>query len=79
MKSRIVWFALFLLYFGLVALPAQAYIDPGSGSFIFQVVVGGLLGAAFAIKTFWRRIVGFFQRKPRTEVPAGPNVPEQVD
>jgi hypothetical protein len=71
-KSRIVWFSLFLLYFGLVALPAQAYIDPGSGSFIFQVVVGGLLGAAFAIKTFWRRIVGVFRREPKSKVGSGP-------
>jgi len=67
-KTKTIWFALFLLYFGLLALPAQAYLDPGTGSVIFQVIVGGLLGAAFAIKTFWRRIVGFFsRRKPESE------------
>jgi hypothetical protein len=66
--SRIFWFSLFMLYFALVAVPAHAYIDPGSGSFIFQIVVGGLLGAAFAVKTFWRRIVGrFSRRKPDPE------------
>jgi len=78
-KSRTIWFALFLLYFAMAAMPAHAYIDPGSGSFIFQVVVGGLLGAAFAVKTFWRRILGFFSRKPREASPEGPKVPEKVD
>jgi hypothetical protein len=63
MRSRFVWFTLFLLYFGVVSAPsAQAYIDPGSGSFIFQVLIGGLLAGAVAVKHFWRRIVSFFSR-----------------
>jgi len=78
-RSRSIWFALFVLYFAMAAMPAHAYIDPGSGSFIFQVVVGGLLGAAFAIKTFWRRILGFFSRKPREAPQEVPRVPEKVD
>ncbi|HEX6207218.1 MAG TPA: hypothetical protein VF058_02555 [Actinomycetota bacterium] len=48
---------------------AQAYLDPGSGSFIFQVIIGGLLGAAVAVKAFWQRIWGFLaQRKADREV-----------
>ncbi len=43
--------------------PPLAYIDPQSGSYIFQVVVGALLGAGVAIKVFWRRIVNFVTRK----------------
>jgi hypothetical protein len=63
-RSRFVWFTLFLLYFGVVAVPnANAYIDPGSGSFIFQVLIGGLLAGAVAVKHFWRRIVSFFTRR----------------
>lgn len=42
-----------------------AYIDPGSGSFIFQAIVGTALAAAFAVKMFWRRIVGFVTRRDR--------------
>jgi len=54
-----------LVYFTMVAAPAaHAYIDPGTGSYVFQVVVGALLGAAVAIKVFWRRIWGFFTRRP---------------
>jgi len=40
---------------------AHAYIDPGTGSFMLQMLFAGLLGALFAIKTFWRRIRIFFK------------------
>ncbi len=37
-----------------------AYIDPGSGSFILQVVVGTLLGASVALKMYWARLRAYF-------------------
>ena len=39
---------------------AHAYIDPGSGSYILQIVVAGLLAVSFTIKTFWSNLKGFF-------------------
>ena len=33
-----------------------AYVDPGTGSFLWQLAVGSALGAAFAVKTQWRRL-----------------------
>ena len=39
-----------------------AYIDPGTGSYVLQVIAAGVLGAMFALKMFWHRIVGFFRR-----------------
>ena len=38
--------------------PAQAYLDPGSGSYSLQVAVAGVFGALFSLKLFWRRIAG---------------------
>lgn len=71
-RSRFVWFTLFLLYFGVVAVPnAHAYIDPGSGSFIFQVLIGGLLAGGVAVKAFWRRIANFFSRRRSRQNTAG--------
>ena len=71
-RSRFVWFTLFLLYFGVVAVPnAHAYIDPGSGSFIFQVLIGGLLAGGVAVKAFWRRISTFFTRRRSGQHTAG--------
>jgi hypothetical protein len=32
------------------------YIDPGSGSFIIQLILATLLGAIFILKTYWKRI-----------------------
>lgn len=42
------------------AMSALAYIDPGSGSFILQVVIGTLLGASVAVKMYWARLRAYF-------------------
>ena len=34
-----------------------AYIDPGTGSFVVQAIVGTLAGVAFAIRGTLRRLV----------------------
>jgi hypothetical protein len=39
---------------------AHAYIDPGTGSYIIQVMIGGLLGAAFALKIYWKKVKAYF-------------------
>ena len=44
-----------ILYFSIPAR-AYAYLDPGTGSFIIQMIVGGLLGIAFTIGLFWKRV-----------------------
>jgi hypothetical protein len=36
------------------------YLDPGSGSFILQLVIASLLGGAFIVKSYWKKIKGFF-------------------
>ena len=36
------------------------YIDPGSGSYLVQVIIAAVLGGAFWIKKFWRNIRLFF-------------------
>lgn len=35
---------------------AFAYIDPGTGSVIIQLIIGGLVGTGIAIKIFWFKI-----------------------
>jgi hypothetical protein len=40
----------------------KAYLDPGSGSFILQLVIATLLGGLFIIKGYWMKIKGFFNR-----------------
>jgi hypothetical protein len=38
-----------------------AYLDPGSGSFIFQLIIAGIAGSALAIRMYWSRIVRKFR------------------
>jgi uncharacterized membrane protein AbrB (regulator of aidB expression) len=50
---------------------AHAYIDPGSGSFILQMIIGALCGMLFALKIFWKQVkyffVTLFSRRQKTE------------
>jgi len=36
------------------------YLDPGSGSFILQMLIAGVLGAGLGITIFWNRIKSLF-------------------
>lgn len=47
-----------------VAAP-PAYLDPGSGSYLIQLLIAGALGAALAVRMSWDRIKDFFRRKGR--------------
>ena len=41
---------------------AHAYLDPGTGSYIVQLLIGGLLGGLFAIGLFWKKSLAFIKR-----------------
>lgn len=43
-------------------LRPQAYLDPGSGSFLIQLLIAGLVGAGFLIRAYWKKIKGLFNR-----------------
>jgi hypothetical protein len=36
--------------------PAHAYIDAGSGSYVLQMAMAGILAVAFTIKLTWQRL-----------------------
>ena len=36
--------------------PAQAYLDPGTGSMIIQVVIGAVAGALVTARLYWSQI-----------------------
>ena len=72
-RSTATLFVVVVIGFWLLVVPvANAYVDPGTGSYVFQVLIGIFLGAAVAVKVFWRRIWGFVTRKPAqsTSTPA---------
>jgi len=43
----------------ILVQPAYGYLDPGTGSYIMQLLIGGLLGGLFAIGIFWKRVLAF--------------------
>jgi len=43
------------------AIRAHTYLDPGSGSFILQLIVASLLGGLFVMRRYWSRITTFIQ------------------
>jgi len=34
---------------------AHAYLDPGTGSFVLQLIVGGAIAAAATVRLYWER------------------------
>jgi hypothetical protein len=52
----------------VLAVQAQAYLDPGTGSFIFQTLVAMVVGAAFTMKLYWHRLKDLFRRRPALPV-----------
>jgi hypothetical protein len=53
-----------LLALPLLLLPsiAHAYLDPGTGSYVVQILIGTVLGGLFALGMLWRRVVASFKR-----------------
>ena len=45
-----------LLLLALAAAPAHAYLDPGSGSMLVQLLAAGAAGVAVLVKLYWARI-----------------------
>jgi len=53
--------------------PAHAYIDPGVGGMLLQLLLGGVAGALVVIKLYWHRLKGavakIFGRQPPESKP----------
>jgi len=64
-------YKMMLLFFGIffLMLPqtAYSYLDPGTGSYVIQVLLAAFVGAAFTVKIYWAKIkmvfVNLFMKK----------------
>ena len=43
--------------------PAAAYLDPGSGSMLLQILLGGFAAFGVVIRLYWGRVSDLFSRK----------------
>lgn len=44
-----------------------AYVDPGTGSFAVQAVIGSIMGVSYAARNRLKMIIGKFKREPQTD------------
>jgi hypothetical protein len=60
-----------------LAVPADAwaYLDAGTGSFLFQLAVAGLLAATMTAKLYWQRIKDFVRGRRAPPPPPPSDVP----
>ncbi len=63
---RCILIAVFLL---VTLVSASAYVDPGTGSMIIQVVIAAVVGAGAFLGAFWRKI--FRRRRDPDDEPTG--------
>ncbi len=60
-----------------------AYLDPGSGSMLLQVLLGGIAGIAVSIKMFGKRVfrtLAFWKRDEKPEpAPPAAKAPAEPD
>lgn len=60
---------------------AHAYIDAGSGSILFQVLIGLVLGAVMTLKLWWTKfkifILGLLGKKPPADSSPAPDDAEK--
>jgi hypothetical protein len=49
---------LFLVVVGF-SKEAYAYVDPGTGSYLLQILVAGFLGLLYALRLYWARLKNF--------------------
>ena len=47
--------------------PAYAYIDPTTGAFVFQALLGLLAGIGVLIKFHWTRLRNLFRRRQKPD------------
>ncbi len=70
--STLTTLLLVLLY--TVSLPqeALAYLDPGSGSMMLQLLLGGVVGVLAILKLYWNTFTGLFRRKKNQDYSTPP-------
>ncbi len=63
MKKGLSLALLVLLGWLLLEAPVDAYLDPGSGSMLLQILLGGFAAIGVVAKLYWHRVTSLFRRK----------------
>ena len=55
-----------------IPVPAYAYIDPGTGSYLLQVTLAIVFAAVFAVKHYFKRIKSLLKRNRQKDTSIEP-------
>ncbi len=61
-SNLIISFMMFVLIMN-PSSEALAYLDPGTGSMVLQLILGGIAGITVVSKMYWQKIKDVFRRK----------------
>lgn len=53
---------LFIILLVFSSMPAMAYLDPGTGSYLIQFLLAGIFGFIFYMKLYWAKIKSYFHK-----------------
>lgn len=57
------------LFFITITQKSYGYLDPGTGSYVIQLLIAGFATLAYGIKFFWSNIKNFFARFKKDKTP----------
>jgi len=52
----------FILVLVFAPLKGYAYLDLGTGSYMLQILIATLIGGAYTLKIYWRKIKAFLKK-----------------
>jgi hypothetical protein len=50
------------------------YVDPGSGSYLIQVLIAAIVGALFYFKNLWWKVKAFFWKPKKEDTTEGEDI-----
>ncbi len=54
--------AVLAVFFSLIIVQnAYAYLDPGTGSYMIQILLGAFAAGFYVLKQYWQKIMTFFR------------------
>lgn len=66
-KKKLLISSVVFTFLSLNAIPAYAYLDPGTGSLIIQSIIGAVAAVGVTMKLYWHKIKLLFSGKQNSE------------
>ena len=63
MKKRLSLALLVLTGWLFLEAPVDAYLDPGAGSMLLQLLLGGFAALGVVAKLYWHRLISLVRRR----------------